>query len=1129
MKVFDDAADSLRNEIAGAIVLNSEVSVAAACFSLRAYDELKEQLDGVDRFRFMFSSPTFVRTAKTGSEPLPQRARERVLYGTEAETAVGGVLRRKAVARECAEWIRKKAAFKSVRQSANNGNDWHGPAMSSFLAVEQAEGQNAGPPAGRADGRRTVYMPLDAGFTPAGIGAAEGTALATIVNRLNTPTADAYLAAFDRIWNDPDALEDVTGVILNALSDAYAENPPELVYFIALYYVFGAFLEENSTKNERNGQDNGNGTADDSSATNASSGEEQHDGFHDSKIWNALYDFQKDAALALISKLERHNGCILADSVGLGKTFTALAVIKYYESRNKNVLVLCPKQLAENWNTYKSNYANNPLAEDRLRYDVLFHTDLSRTSGESNGLDLSRINWGNYDLVVIDESHAFRNGGDTGTTSSRRHNRYTRLLEDVVRAGVQTKVLMLSATPVNNRFDDLENQLALAYGGVPERIKSIFRRARKAFLAWSRLPEGKRTADALLRTLDPDFFDLLDAVTIARSRANIREYYDTTTIGTFPERLKPISLRPSLTDLPGAASDKDLCDGIEQLNLAIYTPSAFLLPGKGKKASPSVDREAGVRRLMGVNLLKRLESSVYSFRCTLQGIRRLIAGTLSTVDDYERRRARRHQTADEAGRGSNADKFNGTGFDPADFDENDQNTDYFAASRSSRVAFADMDLPTWSACLRHDQDTLDRLLDEISGIDQRHDAKLQELLGLIARKIENPINPGNRKILVFSAFASTAEYLYDAVSKFVKDRYGLNAGLVAGTSTVKTTAGGLAPTFNNVLTCFSPLSKDRSKLGMTDAPDIDVLIATDCICEGQNLQDCDCCVNYDIHWNPVRLIQRFGRVDRIGSCNKRIQLVNFWPDLGLDEYINLKDRVENRMAISVLASTGDDNPLSPDQKNDLEYRKRQLRQLQDKIVDLEDLDDGVSLPDLGLTAFRLDLGRSLATRPGLGRKPTGLYAVVRHEAGMPAGAIFVLKDRRQDSTRSDQRNDGRDEKGNGGSQDGSRRDGASPSTQQGGRLRPYHLVYMAADGTVARDDRNSKAVLEALRALCRGKAEPDQELCNEFDRGTDGGQDMSSVSALLDKAVASIGEESGKREGASDASTFELICFLVVK
>lgn len=891
-------------------------------------------------------------------------------------------------------------------------------------------------------------------------------------------------------------MQDVTDVVLENITTAYNENSPELIYFITLYNVFSEFLEDVSEDVLPN----------------------EATGFKNSKIWNMLYDFQKDAALAIINKLEKYNGCILADSVGLGKTFTALAVIKYYENRNKSVLVLCPKKLAENWNTYKDNYVNNPIAADRLRYDVLFHTDLSRDHGTSNGLDLDRLSWGNYDLVVIDESHNFRNGGEL-SGEDQKENRYLKLLNKVVRAGVKTKVLMLSATPVNNRFNDLKNQLVLAYEGTPElideklntskSIDEIFRQAQTAFNAWSKLPAEERITDNLLRRLDFDFFEVLDSVTIARSRKHIEKYYNTEKIGKFPERRKPISLRPSLTDLPSAINYNEIYEQLSQLQLEIYTPSAYIFPSKMQKYIDLTHhkgnnltqsgREEGIRRLMSVNLLKRLESSVPSFRLTLERIRNLIMETIDGITQYEKYGE------------SNIDMYEA---DSDDFDMEDQNTDYLTVGHKVKIDLADMDYKSWKDVLQKDADTLELLILMIADITPEHDTKLQELYKLISQKIENPINPGNKKVLIFTAFSDTAEYLYDNVSRYVMEKYGLNTGMISGTVDGKTTLKNFKATFNNILTCFSPVSKDRDVLMPGSKKDIDILIATDCISEGQNLQDCDYCVNYDIHWNPVRIIQRFGRIDRIGSRNKQIQLVNFWPDLTLDEYINLKVRVETRMKISVLTSTGDDNPISPEEKGDLEYRREQLKKLQTEVVDLEDMSGGISIMDLGLNEFRLDLLEYIKMHPDLDHMPFGLHSVVKKTEDLPEGVLFVLKNR-NNGVNIDSLN----------------------------RIHPFYMVYISLEGEIVCDYLNPKKLLDDMRLLCRGKAEPIVGVYDRFNKETDDGRNMSEMSALLSDAINSIidtKEESDIdslfKSGGTSAllsevkgiDDFELVTFLVV-
>lgn len=1076
MKIFNNVTDIVRDDLKQTLREGSKVSVAAACFSMYAYKELKKQLEQIDQFHFIFTSPTFIKEKAEKQKRefyIPRLSRENSLYGTEFEIKLRNEMTQKAIAKECADWIRSKAIFKSNITGEN---------MNSFMTVDAQEEQFA-------------YMPIN-GFTTVDIGCERGNNSYNMVNRMEAPFSTQYIQLFESLWDDKEKMQDVTEVIISNISTAYNENSPEFIYFMILYNVFSEFLDDISEDVLPN----------------------EATGFKQSKIWSMLYDFQRDAVLAIINKLERYNGCILADSVGLGKTFTALAVIKYYENRNKTVLVLCPKKLSENWNTYKDNYVNNPIASDRLNYAVLFHTDLSRSEGTSNGLDLDRLNWGNYDLVVIDESHNFRNGA--GTHAGTQENRYVKLMDKVIRAGVKTKVLMLSATPVNNRFIDLKNQLAIAYEGNQEFINEkldtkkpideIFRQAQKAFNAWSKLAPEDRTTDALLRTLDFDFFEVLDSVTIARSRRHIEKYYDTAKIGQFPQRLKPISLRPSMTDLSSAINYNEIFEQLTQLTLCIYTPSNYIFPSriskyvdlthnKGNNLTQQ-GREQGIQRLMSINLLKRLESSVYSFGLTLNRILKLIKETIKAINDFERYG------------NANLDMYEAS---DNDFDVEDDNTEYFTVGKKVKIDLADMDYETWRNELRRDEDTLELLTSMVGDITPEHDLKLQTLFRLLAEKMRHPINEGNKKVLIFTAFSDTAEYLYDQVAGYIKKNFDLDTAVITGAIDGRTTLKGLKITLNNVLTCFSPISKNRDTLMKDSTQEIDILIATDCISEGQNLQDCDYLVNYDIHWNPVRIIQRFGRIDRIGSRNRYIQLVNFWPDMTLDEYINLKSRVETRMKISVMTSTGDDDPINLEEKGDLEYRKQQLKRLQDEVVDIEDMSTGISIMDLGLNEFRLDLLEYIKIHDDMAKKPKGLHAVVPATESFPEGVVFVLRNI-NNSINIDNRN----------------------------RIHPFYMVYIENDGAVVCDYLNPKKLLDMVRFLCRGKSEPILSLCQKFNKKTDDGKNMERVSSLLSDAINSIidvkeesdidslfseGGTSALMSKISGLDDFELICFLVVK
>ena len=1018
MENFNNTTKIVKDDLVKKIQAGSRISIAAVCFSIYAYQELKEQLESCEEFRFVFTSPTFVaeKTPKERKEfYIPRLRREKSLYGTEFEVRLRNELKQKSVAKECANWMKRKASFKS--------NMTH-EGMNNLLFVEDGE-------------EIYTYMPMNS-FTTVDLGCERGNNLTNLVMRIENPASREYLQIFDSIWDNEEKLADVTDDVIEMISTVYQENSPELIYFMTLYNIFNEFLEDISEDVLPN----------------------EATGYKDSDIWNKLYNFQKDAALAIINKLEQYNGCILADSVGLGRTFTALAVIKYYEGRNKNVLVLCPKKLSENWMTYCGNLINNPLAEDRLRYDILYHTDLSRDSGNTViGLPIDRINWGNYDL---------------------------------------------------------RNQMALAYEGNPaeinEKLKTksdidtIFRQAQKVYNAWCKLPEADRTTQTLLSQLDFDFFEVLDSVTIARSRKHIQTYYDTSDIGTFPKRNKPISLRPKLTSRPGAINYSEVYELLSKLQLTIYTPTIYIQPSKLHKYLDEKEtenfrkgRELGIQRLMSINLLKRMESSVHSFLLTVQRIYDYLHTTSQTIEQFMK-----------SGVGD-LDEMNDLSGMSDEFDFDDQNTDFFGVGKKIKIDLRDMDYISWKRDIDADLDNLELLILMIEDITPEYDYKLNELLRVIREKEAAPINEGNKKILIFTAFSDTAEYLYENVSRMVSSELGLNTALITGSVDGKTTIPRFKADMNHVLACFSPKSKDRDILYPKDKVDIDILIATDCISEGQNLQDCDYCINYDIHWNPVRIIQRFGRIDRIGSKNAVIQLVNFWPDLDLDEYINLKSRVETRIRISVMTSTGDDDLINPDEKGDLEYRRSQLKKLQEEVVDLEDMTNGVSIMDLGLNEFRMDLLAYMKEHGDIDHTPFGIHAVVK---GEKPGVVFVLKNVNEHINIENQN-----------------------------RLHPFYMVYIGMDGEVITNHLQPKDTLDMMRHLAKGKPSPDKNLCAKFNKATNNGKNMGKISRLLEDAIMSIidakdegdidsffgsGQTTFLSGGFSGLDDFELICFMVV-
>jgi superfamily II DNA or RNA helicase len=1088
MELIDNISSLLGDNLKRSIVPGAKLKIAASCFSIYAFEALKAELERIDSLEFIFTSPTFVPaevTDKLKKERrefhIPKAERERSFYGTEFEIQLKNKLTQRAIAKECAEWMRRKASFRSNRSKAP---------MQQFACVKSEKGD-------------AVYLPLH-GFTAVDLGYQRGDAVSNIVNKLDdAATTGVYLSLFDQIWRDQEKLEDVTERLCEHIASVYQENSPERIYFLMLYNIFNEFLEDLSEDVLPN----------------------DLTGYQESLVWQKLFNFQRDAATGIINKLETYNGCILADSVGLGKTFTALAVVKYYELRNRSVLVLCPKKLADNWLTYSRNLKTNIFAKDRFNYDVLCHTDLQRESGESFGTPLNRVNWGNYDLVVIDESHNFRNND----AFKERETRYQKLMNKVIREGVKTKVLMLSATPVNNRFSDLRNQLALAYEGDSEKlnarlrtekdINEIFRKAQTAFNAWSKLPPEERTASAILSALDFDFFELLDSVTIARSRKHIQTFYDTKDIGTFPERRKPLSFHCPLTQRTDVIGFNEIFNQLSLMKLAVYAPVNYILPSRlakyealydteverGAGKFRQADRERSLQALMTVNLLKRLESSVEAFRITLAKLERLCSGTLAKIAAFKK-------TGRDTGFADVSAAFEDA--EPEDDDDFPEPGDASIGGKV-QISLSDMDLPSWEHDLGGDLALIEELLSEMRKITPADDAKLQHLKTQIHSKLASPLNLGNKKVLIFTAFADTANYLYEHLADALLKSHRIHTGRVTGTDAPKSTLKR-GYDFQSLLTLFSPRSKEKASILPNEPGEIDLLIGTDCISEGQNLQDCDTVINYDIHWNPVRIIQRFGRIDRIGSPNASIQLVNYWPDITLDEYINLKERVENRMVIADVTATGDDNPLNQE-SNDIAYRKEQLRRLQEEVIEMEDLKTGVSITDLGLNDFRMDLLNYVKANDDLASVPNGMHAVVPADAerGLPPGVIFTLRNRNQ-----------------------------TVNVNQQNRLHPFYLVYIGNDGQVVSNHTEVKKLLDLARTACKGKDQPVSTACRRFNNATHDGREMQVYSDLLDKAIHSMVELKGERDidslfsggrttalvhTISGLEDFELISFLVVQ
>jgi len=1088
-KILDNKKNKVIDLLKKGIKDGSKISTISAYFTIYAFNSLKKELKNIKEFRFLFVEPTFIQEKEEHREFYLKRLdREKRLSGTEFEIRLRNELNQHAIARECAHWIRDKVEFRSLVKPDKFS--------SRLIHVKDTE-----------DSSFSIHGSVD--FSSSGLGTTPSKRLEMSQYTDDKETTKEMLEFFDEVWDNPELSEDVTKEVLESIETIYHENSPEYLYFVTLYNIFHDYLEEMQDENIVR----------------------EKTGFHDSLVWNKLYQFQKDGVMGSISKLEKYNGCILADSVGLGKTFEALAVIKYYELRNDRVLVLAPKKLRDNWSLYRMNDVRNILSDDRLRYDILNHTDLSRDRGLSGDINLETINWSNYDLVVIDESHNFRN---SNVKTDGKKNRYAKLMDDILRSGVKTKVLMLSATPINNKMNDLKNQIAfitegdntaLQKDGIPN-IESTLRIAQQAFNEWQKVPHKERNLQELLSRLNIEYFKLLDALTIARSRKHIEKYYDIDEIGRFPTRLAPINKKSKVDLQDEFSSFEKVNNEIGKLKLSMYSPLKYVRPDKLKKYEDlydievqdgnsrfkQSDREKVLVNLMRVNILKRLESSVFSYAITLERMLEKTKGMIEQLESFE------------AGSGSDTLSLLGEDEDESVDGDDDQLEDTMIGGKI-QVSLSDVDIVKWKQDLQDDLNQFTSLHDEAKRTTPDRDAKLQVLKDTILQKVKNPINNGNKKVLLFSAFADTAGYLYKHLSPWIKSELGLETALVTGGGKNITTSKSVPAEFNSVLTHFSPRSKEKSKIYPDSSVEIDILIGTDCISEGQNLQDCDTVVNYDIHWNPVRIIQRFGRIDRIGSINESIQLVNFWPDMELDEYINLEQRVRGRMVMLNISANGEDDIINETDQgvmNDLEYRKNQMTQLQDQVLDLEDVSGGVSITDLTLNDFKMDLIEYMKEHKDVIEKsPQGMYAIadkrdIEDENVVP-GVIFTLQQVSFSEVASNESN----------------------------ALHPYYMAYITNDGEVKIGYTQAKYVLDIYRKLAKGNSEILTELVGQFNDETNNASNMSRYSKLLQSAVENIVGDKHE-EGIKDIFTlgktaiseqsqikglddFELISFLIIR
>ena len=955
MKTLDNKINKVGDELKANFEKGSKMSIISSYFSIYAFKELKKELRKVEELRFIFTEPIFKEnTNEKISFSLENINNEELLAGNKYELKLRNELTQASIAKECAQWIKEKVQFKAAR--------FPGVVGSKFMHIKNSR-------------KDDLVINNTNDFSASGLGYAKSEQMifANSVNDKQMTTQ--MLQMFDMFWSNDAMLEDVKDRILTSIERIYRDNTPEYLYFVTLYNIFKDYLDELTDDNIV----------------------KTHTGFKDTVTWNKLYKFQKDGVLGAIDKIEKYNGCIIADSVGLGKTFSALAVIKYYELRNDRVLVLCPKKLRDNWLVYTQNDKRNILLDDRFNYDVLNHTDLNRDSGMSGDIDLGTINWSNYDLVVIDESHNFRNNSARNNTETR----YSKLMNEVIKKGVKTKVLMLSATPVNNRMNDIKNQIAFMTEGRDNAfeesgIRSIeitLRKAQTIFNKWSNLGEEERTLDNFLEQMNADYFKLLDLVTIARSRKHIEKYYNVKEIGKFPERMEPLNIKSDI-DLAGEFPKlEEINKEIMRLKLAAYSPLSYVLPNKkdqyskkydievkgGVSVFKQTDRENSIIHLMRASILKRMESSIHSFGLT-------IAKVLKQVDSLIEKLEKDN------------DNYNPT-VNINDINIEDSDLDNLLIGNKVKVLLQDVDKIKWKQDLEYDRDRLQHMLFEAAKVTKRNDdAKLNDLKKVLENKINNPINNGNKKVIIFTAFADT------------------------------------------------------------------------------------------------------------------------------DEYINLEARVSGRMVLLDISATGEENIISTDEKkkmNDLEYRKKQLKKLQEEVVDLEDISGGISITDLTMNDFKMDLMDYLNNhREELEKAPKGMYSIVdipeSLEGQVKPGVIFCLK----------QINDKEKVK------------------EFNNSLHPNYLVYVKNDGDVMYNHMHNKKILDFYKKLCSGKDIVLEELVNIFNEETNNGTNMNDYTMLLQNGISDVigkKEEQGIMSLFTSGGTnlmgstlqavedFEVISFLIIK
>jgi len=848
------------------------------------------------------------------------------------------------------------------------------------------------------DDRNKYFISGSSNLTEAGIGLKQTNNIElNIAETGNNNQYKELVEWFETLWNKPQAhlkktiinkdgsikKVDFKEYLISEIEKIFIKYTPREIYYKILFELFGSQLLEDESDPDFN---------------------RQVGRLENSVIYNALYGFQKKGVLSLIRMLQKYNGAILADAVGLGKTWSALAVMKFFQQQGREILLLCPKKLEINWKRYRK-HQDSKFEKDQLDFFVRFHTDLNEARVEKYDDRADKYFTNDKPkLIVIDESHNLRNN---------KSNRYKFLMESILQPNEDIKVLMLSATPINNSLNDIRNQFNLmvqgnVYGyeeslGV-KNIDYSFRRAQKAFNEWRSSPAP--IISDFIKELPANFFTITDNLTVARTRKMI-EGQEASLV--FPKKEKPINLFVTPHELGNFETFEELFNQFPPM-LSGYQPS-FYLDESAETQNVLQDekqRDRFLVKMLYILMVKRLESSWFSFYSTVGKIKDHHQNALDKIKAFQENK--KNESISEE--------------DFSLFEDDDLEADYeeFTLGKKRKISIEDIDaagnLDNYKFDLKKDIDALDNLYSNLIKFEKKIeketiqpnnlksvDNKLEVLIQQINKKRASGKNDGNQKMVIFTVYRDTANYLF----KELKARGFDKLAMVSGSGSLVSDTDEESKLFEPILERFAPFTKlyrekewdfesftsstldyknwiewvaeNHPKTYNKLQNPIDIIIATDALSEGQNLQDADMVVNYDIHWNPVRIIQRMGRIDRLGSPNKTISGINFWPSKNINIYLNLQGRIEQRMAAMKLAGAEVDinfsdsfREMAHDENLDQQMTNRMLRQME---VTFDDLDgeESFGFDDLSLENYRQDLWDEFnKDKEKYQRMPKGVYS-----------------------------------------------------------------------------------------------------------------------------------------------------------